>query len=720
MNRERNFSRKTAIAAVQYGKEGEYWLKKFSGDLQKTSFPYDYPKSKPQMDGEKKDVVKFEFTSPAVSKLLELSKGLEHRLYIILAANLVVLLHKYTGNKDIIIGSPILKQEREGDFINTTLALRNQLDEDITFKELLLDRVRPTITEANQHQNYPIETLLFQLNMTAHQGDFPLFDVVILLENIHEKKYIQHTNPNIIFSFLLIEGSIKGTLEYNPLLYQRTSAEKLANRFKRLMEQVVFNIDIPISQVEILSTEEKRQLLVEFNNTRTNYPAEKTIDELFAEQSAQTPNHIALTYESEPKTYKQLNEEASKLASYLRFLGVTREEPVALMVENSYRVIVAILGILKAGGAYLPINIDYPDQRKKYIINDCCVKRILTNIEVGKLHPGITLIHLEHTVTYQYPSPSAAGSNKKCRADNLAYIMYTSGSTGTPKGVMVNHRNVVRLVKNTNYIKFEKGDSILLTGALEFDASTFEIWGALLNGLTLHLVNKETLLNHYQLKQAIIKNGVTTMWMTSPLYNQVLDADIEIFTGLKNLLVGGDVLSPYHINRLKARFPGINVINGYGPTENTTFSVTHLIDREYKENIPIGKPISNSTTYILDKHLHLVPIGICGDLFVGGDGVSRGYLNNQERSMEKFIADPFSPERDTNGRRLYATGDLARWLTDGKIEFLGRRDHQVKIRGYRIEPGEIENHLVKIEGIHDVVVIDGKNKDGDKYLCAYI
>ncbi|HLP46738.1 MAG TPA: amino acid adenylation domain-containing protein, partial [Candidatus Kapabacteria bacterium] len=306
-------------------------------------------------------------------------------------------------------------------------------------------------------------------------------------------------------------------------------------------------------------------------------------------------------------------------------------------------------------------------------------------------------------------------------SNQLAYVIYTSGSTGRPKGVLVTHQNVVRLVKNTNYIEFFPGYSILQTGAMEFDASTFEVWGTLLNGLKLVLVNKETILSSRELKAALRRYNISTIWMTSPLFNLMLQEDIEIFAGLKNLLVGGDVLSPDHIGRLSSKYPRLNVINGYGPTENTTFSTTCLIQQEYTDNIPIGKPIANSTAYIVDKYNQLQPIGVPGELLVGGDGVARGYLNNPELTADKFKRNVLTNDQcPMTNDYFYSTGDLARWLSDGNLEFLGRIDQQVKIRGFRIEVGEIENQLLKHKHIKEAVVILNEDARKDKNLTAYI
>ncbi|MGD2091071.1 MAG: amino acid adenylation domain-containing protein, partial [Candidatus Aminicenantes bacterium] len=724
--KDRDSAGKVTFAASQYGKEKQYWLNQFSGELKKSSFPYDHFPTTMDPVGTGTDVVNFSFPRETSWELIQLSKDIQHRLYMILTAGLVALLYKYTGNTDIIFGSPIFKQEREGEFINTVLPLRIQINERITYKELLLQGVRPTVTEATEHQNYPVETLLFQLGMPVSGKEFPLFDVVILLENIQHKKNIRQVHPNIIFSFLRTGvGEIKGELEYNPHRYDSATAQRIVRHFQRLVEEALVNMNTPVSGIEILSEQEKQQLLVEFNGSRSEYPAGSTIDRLFADLASSIPDELALTYEDEFLTYNRLNEEANRLASNLHLQGLKPGEPAAVMVENSPLAVISLLGILKAGGAYLPLNVEYPDERKKYMLDDCKARFLLTNcLEAYKFHSTLTLMDLENSSNDEHQAAAHPGCNH--HGNDLAYIMYTSGSTGTPKGIMVEHKNVIRLVRNTNFIQFKKGDRLLLTGALEFDASTFEIWGPLLNGLTLHLANKDTILNPDQLKATIRKNRVSTMWMTSPLFNQLLDADIEIFAGIGNLLVGGDVLSPPHIFRLKRRFPRLKIIDGYGPTENTTFSTTFLVENNYLKNIPIGKPIANSTVYILDGLYHLVPIGVSGELYVGGDGLSRGYLNNPRLTAEKFVTfdnssyKSYRTYRTYISQKIYKTGDRVRWLPDGNIQFLGRFDFQVKIRGYRIEPGEIENQLRQFDGIKEVVVIDRKNRDDEKYLCGYL
>ncbi|MCP5047356.1 MAG: amino acid adenylation domain-containing protein, partial [bacterium] len=484
-------------------------------------------------------------------------------------------------------------------------------------------------------------------------------------------------------------------------------------------------LTMKLRQIEIIPPEEKKQILVDFNDTVSRYPKNDTIHRLFEERAAKHPHRAALVYEDGFLTYRRLNEKADRLAACLRSRGVGEDNAVGIMSTPSLEMIVGVLGILKAGGAYLPVNPRYPTERKTFLLQNANARLLLSNrTEPGEWTRGLETISLNNPRIYNYDdddnggTPDGNGSPRQ-----LAYIIYTSGSTGRPKGVMVTHRNVVRLVKNTNYVPFRETDRVLQTGALEFDASTFETWGSLLNSTTLYLAAKETLLDTSGLEQTILRHDIATMWMTAPLFNRMLQTDIGIFSGLKDLLVGGDVLSPYHINRLRGRFPGLHVINGYGPTENTTFSTTFSIDRDYAQNIPIGKPIANSTAYIVDRYHRLQPVGVVGELLVGGDGVARGYLNDPELTARKFV-DFMEPKitrrKDFSHGRVYCTGDLARWLPGGNIQFLGRIDHQVKIRGFRIEPGEIEKQLLDHPRIKEAVVSVREKQDGDKYLCAYL
>ncbi|MDO3675426.1 amino acid adenylation domain-containing protein [Paenibacillus ehimensis] len=444
---------------------------------------------------------------------------------------------------------------------------------------------------------------------------------------------------------------------------------------------------------------------------KTACPREKTIFQLFEEQAERMPDRTALVFEDRQLTYAELNERANRLARTLRAEGVQPDQPVCIMAERSLDLIVGLLGILKAGGAYVPIDPGYPEERIRYMLDDSGANLVLTRgrLPVLPYFSGKT-IHLDAPQAYDSNGSNigpAAGPN------HLAYVLYTSGSTGKPKGVMVEHRSVIRLVKNCNYVALDETTRILQTGAVVFDASTFEIWGALLNGGRLYLVNNEVILNAAKLKEAIRRYEITTLWLTSPLFNQLSQQDSTLFGGLQTLLVGGDVLSVPHVNLVLRDNPGLAVVNAYGPTENTTFSTTHPIVGRQTEAVPIGRPISYSTAYVTDRSMKLLPIGAWGELLVGG-GVARGYLNLPELTAEKFVESPFRP-----GERCYRTGDLVRWRADGTLEYKGRIDGQVKIRGYRIEPGEIESQLAKTEAVREAVVVAREDESGQKQLCAY-
>jgi len=724
--------REIKVAAGQHIKERDYWRSKLSGESIKSSFTYDEQET--TLPSRTIEAVTFTCDGQLFAQLMEVSKHKDHALHIILVTALAALLSRYTGREDIVVGTPIYRQANEGEFINTVLIIRNWLNPDITFKELLV-QVKQTVLEAVENQAFPVELLPELLNIPVSEDDFPLFDTALLLENIHEKQYLEHIPLNMVFRFLRTDKCLEAAVEYNFSLYEASTVERIISHFKRLMENALSDLDLLVFNIEILSEEEKNQLLVDFNDTDKEYPADKTIHQLFEEQAEKTADNIAVVgmgrgaWGMASLTFRELNRKSNQLAYRLMEKGVGPDTIVGIMVERSIEMVIGVLAILKAGGDYLPIDPDYPEERIRYLLADSGVKILLIiRILSEKMTIKKEIIYLDtqdkdkvevkvkegNRNLSPQPQPEFSKVPLNLSSENLAYILYTSGSTGRPKAVMVVHRNVVRLVQNTNYIRFSEELKILQTGALEFDASTFEIWGSLLNGATLYLVDKDRILMHRELKAAIQKYKITTIWMTASLFNLMLEEDREIFKGISHLLVGGEALSPVHIKRVRRHYPGLDIINGYGPTENTTFSTTFQIDREYHRSIPIGKPIANSTAYVL-KDGSLVPLGVPGELVVGGDGVSRGYLNNPELTNEKFVKNPFVP-----GDRMYKTGDLARWLPMGNIEFLGRIDQQVKIRGFRIELGEIENQILKHQDVKGAVVIPRSDETGDKFLCAYI
>jgi amino acid adenylation domain-containing protein len=454
------------------------------------------------------------------------------------------------------------------------------------------------------------------------------------------------------------------------------------------------------------------------NETATEYPRDKTVAQVFEEVAARRPESIALEIAETQVTYAELNRRANLLARELRGMGVGRETLVACCFERSIQLIVAFLGILKAGGAYVPLDLTYPEERFDFMLEDTRAPVILVgtapaaNLPAKLSRMAVRVEDLEARAVPEEPNPPVASGPK-----GLAYVMYTSGSTGRPKGVMVENRSVVRLVRNTNYCHFGPEEVFLQFAPVSFDAATFEIWGPLLNGGKLVLMppGKSSL---ELLGREVRKHGVTTLWLTSGLFNVMVEQRLADLGTVRQLLAGGDVLSPRHVRMALAGLPDCRLINGYGPTENTTFTCCHTLKPgdPVPESIPIGRPISNTQTYILDEQMNPAGPGQAGELYAAGDGVARGYWNDPQGTREKFLPNPYSTE--PNGR-MYRTGDLACWREDGVIEFLGRLDTQVKVLGHRIEPGEVEAVLRMNRGVNQVCVVADAGQNGSKRLIAY-
>jgi amino acid adenylation domain-containing protein len=520
-------------------------------------------------------------------------------------------------------------------------------------------------------------------------------------------------NPRAFENFELFlnasgsESSFVLEWSYNTQLFRPETIGKLMEAYTRVLNTLVHNPACRIGDIPVFPRPH-----IPLTGPETPFPKESTVTELFAAQVRATPARTALIFEDLHYTYRQLDESSSRLAHFLRSKGVGPETMVPLCIRRSSALIISILGILKAGGAYVPIDPGYPLERIRLMLDDISAGFLLADRSSAAVLPSgtdcETLIFEELSLAGPTPvDPPIAGAT----AASLAYVMYTSGSTGRPKGAMIMHSNITSLVKASDYVAFDGTEVILSTGSPSFDAITFEYWGPLLNGGTLVLPSEETLLDTNLLKHAIRNHKVSMMWITSSLLNQWVNLDIGILKGLKTILAGGEKLSERHIGLLRKAYPHLVIINGYGPTENTTFSLTYTMSGgdPIPMPIPIGRPLSNRSAYILDAKGRLCRPGEAGELFVGGAGVGRGYLKRPELTAERFLPDPFNSEP---GSKMYRTGDLARWLPDGNIEYLGRIDDQVKIRGHRIELGEIESNLGQCPGVKDAVVIAHEDKKG--------
>ena len=732
----------------------KYW-KDTLGDYSDLQLPTD--KSRPTTFSYKGADFGFSLDKDLSAKLSKLAQDNGTTLYMVLLTAFNVLLSRYSGQEDIILGSPIANRYHHdleglvGFFVNT-LILRNQVDSNKSVKDLLNQISQDTLS-AFDNQEVPFEQIVELLDVTRDTSRNPIVQVMFSLQSfggdasgesalklpgVDIKLYddASYDVAKFDLSLFMSDGGdeLVGSFNYCTDLFTEDTISRLARNFDRLLESFVENSSIKIKELRLLTDERLKQILVDWNDTSAPYPKDKTIYQLFEEQVKKTPDNIAVIFEDEKLSYKDLNKKSNKLAHLIRAKYKSQNKKdlkpdslIGLCVERSLDMIIGILGILKAGGAYVPLDPDYPQDRLEYMIEDSHEGLIITQKDVvtkdgflDKLHHDELLIIDSDVVKADLKKQSDANLEKISSPDNLAYVIYTSGSTGRPKGVMIEHKSVNRLVCNSDYVDFSKGDKVLQAANISFDAATFEIWGALLNGLTLVQISENDLLNIASFKTFLKNYQISIMWMTVALFNQYISEDSSIFKGLKYLLVGGDALSPERISQLlsdKDKKPK-HVLNGYGPTESTTFTTTFSI-KKVDGNIPIGTPINNTTCYILDNNLNPCPIGAPGELYIGGAGLARGYLNQDKLTKERFISNPFAKELGlSESDKIYKTGDLVRWLSDGNIEYLGRTDFQVKIRGFRIELGEIENVLAKHENISQVSVID-KEKEGSKYLVAY-
>jgi tyrocidine synthetase III len=710
----------------QMAAKKDFWLRQFAEMPAAPELPVDHPR--PMVRNHKGGVEGFVLSVAESKKIRTVAEAQGVTDFMALLGTYNIFLSKLSNQEDIVIGIPVAGRNHAdlesivGMFVNT-IPLRNYPAGNLSFSEFLSE-IKTTTLASFENQEYQYEELIDALKLERDNSRNPLFDAVFTYHNFEQSssgmndlalKPYDSKGP-VISKFDLslsveeVDSQFVFNMGYAACLFEKETIQQFITYFKKIIATVFIDTTTKLSAIELLTEEQKQQQVRRFNDTKTDYPSDKTVVQLLEQQVANTPDGIALVYNDEVVTYRQMSERSNQLAHLLQKRSLKTGQCVAVLAERSIDAVIAIIAILKAGGIYVPLDTNYPKDRLEYMLKDSNANIVLAQSAYTHLLPyDVLVIECE---TAGEGEPLTAPQNHATASD-VAYVMYTSGSTGRPKGVAVTNRNVVRLVKNTNYVNLDASTRILQTGAPAFDATTFEIWGSLLNGGRLYLANKEVLLNTALLSQTLKKYDVNTMWLTASLFDQHAGEDISMFEPLSCLIIGGDVVSVKSVNAVRAAYPHIQVVNGYGPTENTTFSVCHKLDRYYTSNVPIGKPISNSTAYIIDKYGHLQPPGIAGELCVGGDGVSIGYLNNEALTKEKFVADPF-----TENGRMYKTGDMARWLPDGTIEFLGRLDNQVKIRGFRIELGEIAHALNSYNEIKESVVIV-RDQDGNKSVVAY-
>jgi amino acid adenylation domain-containing protein len=732
-------------AAMLSGNRGEklwqYWQQQLAGELPILHLLPDKPRPPVKTYQGASYIVKLD--EQLTEKLGHLALTLNTSLYQILLTAFYVQLYRYTNQTDILIGSPMrgrtAKEFKEivGYFSNLTV-LRVSVQENATFTELLA-QVGKIVRQAQKHQDYPFSWLADKLQPQRDTSRSPLCQVSFAWQaqtwceaknnSLHWQKLVLPMEPylkgqrggHLDLSLMVREakGEIEPCWQYNTDLFDAATIERMAKHFVRLLNSIVLNPQQPISQLLMLTEVEQQQLLFEWNNTQADYPLDKCIHQLFEEQVERTPDNIAVVFEDQQLNYRELNARANQLAHYLQNLGVGPDVLVGICVERSLEMMVGLLGILKAGGGYLPIDPEYPTERLLYILQDAQVRVLLTqkHLIAGLPKHQSELVCLDTDWSF---ITQAQESNPGCEVqpENLAYAIYTSGSTGEPKGVMIQHSSVVNLAHGLHQAIYAHHQisplRVSINGSLAFDTSVKQII-QLIYGHSLNIVPEKVRFDGHAMLSYLRQQKIDVLDCTPSQLRLLISVGLlDSDNHPQSVLVGGEAIDESMWATL-AKAQNINFYNVYGPTECTVDTTICLITANLKP--VIGRPIANVQTYILDEYLQPVPVGVPGELHIGGAGLARGYLNCPELTNEKFISHPF---HQTTESRLYKTGDLARYLPDGNIEYLGRIDNQVKIRGFRIELGEIEAVLSQHNYVETTCVTAREDSPGIKRLVAYI
>ncbi len=702
-----------------------FWEKQLS-DIDEYDYSFPYSQKGESQYSNKGGTIYFNVDEEKYKKIVDISAKYKCTPYVVMYTIYAIWISRLMNSNKIITGTVVDNRISEkfnnviGMFVNTLL-VKFDMESSMNFADVLL-QTRDRIISCINNQDYQYDSLVEYYRSTTGKNLNDYLTAMFVYENtMNEKLNLNGSDCTEVFldfgiakfglSFIVREDNgFNIALEYRTSIFSQDDVQRFIFMFGVLLNQIIENEKIAIADLKNISDSEEKIIVEEFNNTYISVPRnDKSIYEIFKEVALTYSDKIAVSDQGRFISYKELDILSDKVASYL--LSNVQEQNVGIHMEKSILLIVALLGIVKAGKAYVPIDINAPDIRKELIIDDAKIRCAICSANVGIENDNCLTLYIENLINYELVEDY---KNKNSSSDIDAYIMYTSGSTGTPKGVIITQKNIISLVSEVNYVTLSNNTKMLQTGSIAFDAMTFEVWGPLLNGGTIHMVDSETVMNVEKLGAEIAKQKINTMWLTAQLFNNLVDQDAKVFDGLNYLMIGGDIISVKHVNAVYSINDSITIINGYGPTENTTFSTCYTIPRDKEfDAFPIGKPIQNSTVYILDKQCNILPIGVVGELYVGGDGVANGYLNNVELTDEKF-GFPLN-----NHERLYKTGDLGKWNSNGEVEFLGRKDGQIKIRGYRIELDEIKNTILKLDNIIDAVVTIKNVNGNDKYLVGY-
>lgn len=725
------------LSGEYYRKQMRYWRGALLDAPAELALPTDYPRPKtPSYRGGMHVFMLDQELTSAINALAEQEGA---TLFMTLHAAFTVLMSRLSGQSDIVVGTPYAGRNSGeiesliGFFVNT-LALRSELAPETPFNEFL-QQSKNTVLGAFEHSDIPFEKVVAAAAPERTVERMPLVQTMFALQEVPIDKYqfaglelapVKLDSPIVRMDLEThvweYEGRLTGVMWYALDLFAEKSIQRFSDCFEALLRSIVQAPDQPISRLDILTEQERALIATLSAPKRTDYPRQNNVPTLFAAQTGNTPDAVALDFPDGKLTYAELETRANQLANRLAALRAGAAPfAVGVCMRRSARLAVALTAILKAGGVYVPLDPEYPVERLRFMMQDAEVAVVLVDDfteETLSPHTGIPPLQNvdDHTISDEFSTPPESGLAVPATAP--AYIIYTSGTTGAPKGVVVPHRAIVRLVKNTDYVDINQGEIMAQASNSSFDAYTFEIWGALLNGATLLGVDKETLLTPTALKELLSSQGVDYMFLTTALFNQCAKSAPEMFNGLRMLSFGGEAVDPGAVRRVLDAGGPERLLHVYGPTENTTFSTWFAVQDvpEGANSVPIGRPLANSTAYILDEGMQPVPVGAPGELYVGGDGLALEYLNRPQRTFQSFKPDPFSP---APGAKMYATGDVVRMLADGNIEFIGRRDAQVKVRGHRIELEEIQQELEAHPAVGQAVAVVSKDTEHD-VLAAYV
>ena len=716
----------------------EYWLSALNNAPNQLALLTDFPR--PAQQDYKGSQIAISFDAELSKQIKTFSKRHNTTVFNTLLSSWAILLSRLANQAEVVIGTVSAHRNQPeleyliGFFVNT-LPIRINIGAHATVAELI-DHVKSQMLAAHANQDIPFEQIVELLNPERSLAYAPLFQTMFAWQNMPQSKL---TLPGLVCSLLEAEthetakfdlsvsleetdGLIFGHLENATRLFSRDTICRYLDYWQNLLKSLVKDDQNLIAQLPILNNAEYQTLVYDWNNTTTDYPKQSCISLLFEQQVLKTPENTAVIHNNGVKlTYAELNINANKLAHYLIQQGVVSQSRVAICLDRNLEFIIALLAILKIGAAYVPIDPNNPSERIKLILEDCTPQAFISVSEhlntFRQLLDNIINIDLNNLSIPWSVLPENNLQTHDLSSESLAYIIYTSGTIGIPKGVMIPHRGISRLVINNGYLQINADDRVGFAANPMFDATTFEIWAPLLNGAAIVIIEQAILLAPALFAETLSTHQVSILWLTVGLFNHYVDDLSSCFKQLRYLLVGGEKLDPQTIAKVLKHSPPQHLLNGYGPTETTTFASTYEIASvpDLHKSIPIGRPIGNTQIYILDSYLQPVPIGIGGELYIGGDGVALGYLNKPDLTADCFLANPFSQQPNA---KIYKTGDLGRWLADGTIEFLGRNDQQVKIRGFRIELGEIETVLELYPDIHQAVV-NVQIDNNEKRLIAY-